>query len=149
MIIFSHKISRFPERGAWKLPVAGRTSASGRPHIPTRHPRKGGFAASRSGSPLGELAAQQTEGGGVRNIWDESIVAGYLLPHFHHSHLPSHRFAVFPRESLLSNDRGFLYLYVSSVSPICAGRKDDDFISTLIENRYQHENALILSDKFL
>ena len=61
----------------------------------------------RSGSPLGELAPQASEGGGVRNIWDESIVAGYLLPHFHHSHLPSHRFAVFPGESLLINVRDF------------------------------------------
>ena len=73
----------------------------------------------RSGSPLGELAAQQTEGGGIRREYGLSLLVlliVYLIPLAPLSPLRG----ALPGESLLINGRGFWYLYVSSVSLICA-----------------------------
>ena len=65
----------------------------------------------RSGSPLGELAAQQTEGGGIRREYGLSLFPS----------LPSHRCrGALPRESLLNNDIVIFPEYVLSVSLMCA-----------------------------
>ena len=58
----------------------------------------------RSGSPLGELAAQQTEGGGIRREYGLSLLVLLILP----------------RESLLNNDIVIFPEYVLSVSLMCA-----------------------------
>jgi len=50
---------------------------------------------------------------------DEYIAAAYRLTHYHRSPLTAVA-ELSPRESLLINVRGFWYLYVSSVSLICA-----------------------------
>ena len=56
-------------------------------------------AAEWSGSPLGELAAKQTEGGGKgAGNWKLQWKTD-RNDRFFESILPSHRFAVFPRES--------------------------------------------------
>ena len=60
----------------------------------------------RSGSPLGELAAQQTEGGGIRREYGLSLLVlliVYLIPSTPLSPLRG----ALPGESLLINDRDF------------------------------------------
>ena len=60
----------------------------------------------RSGSPLGELAAQQTEGGGIRREYGLSLLVlliVYLIPATPLSPLRG----ALPGESLLINDRDF------------------------------------------
>ena len=107
-----------PGRSAATLPALGRVVTDCQvfrfPHVclvrivqddDLRRPK----AADRTGSPLGELAPEASEGGGVRTGNWKLQWKTDRNDRFFESILPSHRFAVFPRESLPST----AYLIIS------------------------------------
>ena len=59
----------------------------------------------RSGSPLGELAPQASEGGGIRREYGLSLLVLLIVYHIPISPLTASRCS--PRESLLINVRDF------------------------------------------